>query len=157
MTCWVMPRRLIILAILIVVGLLVIRVLTRSDPPAASLFRGKGTAYQLTVTRFSQAEGLVCPPFRLDVVFDEKPGLTRTVLLAEQGDNISVAQTPSTLYVFYSDLVLDSFGGWIIDPTDAKPLLCDVNIPVCAREMRRLAETGTQIQRICGSENKWRR
>lgn len=152
-----MVRRWIALVIFIVVGAIAVRVMTYPDPPAENLPRSRGTAYQLIITRFSKGEGLTCPPFRLDMAFDRQPDLTRNVLQAEQGDNILVAQTPSTLYVFYSELVLNNFGGWIADTRDAQPLLCNLNMPVCAREMQRLAQAGTPMQRICGTNGKWQR
>lgn len=134
---------------LAVVVAVVLRVLTRPDPPEHRVPIAAGASYRLSLTRFSQGEGLVCPPFRLDVYYDTQPDLRRQVLLAEQSDDVVIAQTPSVIYVFYNELVLDGFGGWIADTRDAKPLLCDINVPACSNELKRLANSGARMQRVC--------
>jgi hypothetical protein len=150
-----MTRRWITLAILLIVGAIVFRLVTRRDPPAESLPRGEGTAYELKLTRFSEGEGLTCPPFRLAIAFDREPDLPRSVIEAQQGDDIVVVQTPSTLYVFYSELALTGFDGWIADGRDAQLVLCNVNRSPCERELQKLTESGGTIQRICLSGGKW--
>lgn len=150
-----MTRRVILIGMLIAVGAIGLRIATNSDPPAERLPRGVDTAYELSITRFSHGEGLTCPPFRLDMKFDRDPDLVRTVFTAEQGEDIQVVQTPTTVFVFYKSLVLHDFGGWVEDGRDAKPLLCNSDIPVCAAEMRRLAAARLQGHRICEPEKRW--
>jgi len=145
-----MRGRWIIIALLFLVAIIAIKVFTHSDPAGERLQRAKGTAYQLIITRFSQGEGLVCPPFRLDVRFDSHPDLHPRVLFSEQSDDVMLAQTPSAFYIFYNDMILNGFNGTPSDTGDAKPVLCDLNVPICANEMKRLASSGTAMQRVCG-------
>lgn len=145
-----MGRRWIIVVVLAVVAALTFRVLTYPDPPAQNVPRVSGVPYKLTITRFSQEEGLVCPPFRLNVYHDSQSDFERNILFAEQADDVVIAQTPSVIYVFYNELVLHDFGGWVSNPRDSKPLLCDINVPACASEMKKLVDGGTKFYRICG-------
>lgn len=117
--------------------------------------RTKASAYQVTLTRFFDGDGLICQPFRLEITYDQHPDLPKRVLFAEQADDVVVAQTPATLYVFYNELVLTGFGGWISDPRDAKPFLCDINVPLCASEMTKLEAEGVRMHRVCGSSGRW--
>lgn len=151
-----MTRRWIVLGMSVVVALIIFRVLTVSDPPGDNLERVEGAAYQLTLTRYFDGEGLNCQPFQLDVTFDWQPNLKKIVIFAEQADDVVIAQTPTTIYVFYNELVLTGFGGWITSPRDAKPLLCDINLPPCAKERRNLADEGILMQRVCGPSGRWK-
>ena len=145
-----MGSRWISIALLLLVTVIAIKALTQPDPAGERLQRAKGAAYQLTITRFSQGEGLVCPPFRLDVRFDNQPDLPLRVLFSEQSDDVTLAQTPSALYIFYNDMILNGFNGSRFGTRDAKPVLCDLNVPICVSEMKRLVSSGTPMQRVCG-------
>ena len=122
-----------------------------SDQLGEKLKRTGTAAYQVTLTRFNDGDGLVCQPFRVEITYDQQPDLPRQVLLAEQADDVVIAQTPSTLYVFYNELVLTSFFSSISDPKDAKPFLCDINIPLCVNEMAKLKAEGVRMHRVCGT------
>lgn len=143
-------RRISTFAFLAIFVAMFVAVLLLSDPPATLLPRVYGAAYKVSLTKYSDGEGLVCQPFKLDITYDRQPDFRRHLLVAEQADDIIVAQTPTVMYVFYHDLALTDFAGFSYDSRDAKPLLCDVDIPVCAAEKDRLAKAGAKMHRICG-------
>ena len=86
----------------------------------------------------------------MDITYDRQPDFQRHLLFSEQADDVTVAQTPTVLYVFYHDLALTDFDAFTYDNRDAKPLLCDIDIPFCAAEKKRLVEAGTKMLRVCG-------
>jgi hypothetical protein len=145
-----MPRPWITTALLFVVAAVATGGMTHSDPPGEKLQRAKGARYELTITRFSEGEGLTCPPFRLGARFDSQADLEFQLLSSEQSDDITLAQTHSNIYIFYNELALDGFASFRYDSRDAKLVLCDINVPICANEMKRLAKEGVQMRRVCG-------
>jgi len=141
-------RYLLVLVILGVTSAMVVGVMRRTDPPAVNLARAQGAAYQVSVTRYFDGEGLVCQPFKIEISSGEDPAFKRLMLFAEQADDIVVAQTPSVFYVFYNKLSLTSFSA--SDLAREKSLLCDINLPLCAAEYTRLTAAGTKMLRLCG-------
>lgn len=138
------------IALLAVAALISVAVLRRSDPPSTRLPRVTGADYQVSVTMYYDGEGLVCQPFKLEIAYDSQPDFQRNVLVADQADDVTVAQTASTVYVFYNNLSLANFGAFTFDDRDAKPLLCNTGIPLCAAEKKRLSDAGTEMHMICG-------
>jgi hypothetical protein len=146
-------RHIIKIALLAFVVVVVsIAVWRRPDPPPPiALPRVLGAAYQLSVTRYSGGDGLICQPFKVEATYDRQSDFRRHVLFAEQADDVTIAQTPSAFIVFYRDLSLTSFSDFSYAERDAKALLCDIDVPLCAVERERLIEAGTKILRLCGS------
>ena len=69
------------------------------------------------------------------------------ILFAEQCSRVSVAQTPSALYVFYEKIMLTSFGNF--GNKDPRPVLCDLAEPSCIAVRDQLVERGTTLVNIC--------
>lgn len=75
---------------------------------------------------------------------------TASVLSAEQCKNVSVVQTPDTLYVFYESLVLKSLDASEPPYSDQPRLkLCPLQFADCVAAKRRFADTGRKPMKVC--------
>ena len=73
-----------------------------------------------------------------------------TVLFAEQCKNVSVVQTPGTLYVFYDALVLAKLNASEPFSTDQPRVrLCPLHSVDCAAAARKFDKAGRKPLNIC--------
>ena len=110
--------------------------------------KAPGAQYQLSLARYHEADGIICQPFSIHAKYPNRPSFE--LLFAEQADDVEIAQTPKIIYLFYNQLALTHFSATGRSP-DARVVPCDINVPICANERKRLMNERVLLRRICGS------
>ncbi len=146
-----MKRGAILLAAL---GLL-ISACDRRPPPALRLPVASDATYVLFLRTYEDGYG--DQPFELSSSPIFGPDARFRLLSAEQCRNVTVAQTPAVLYVFFDELMMT--GGVSSFPYDGRPrpVLCDLASPYCRQMRDDLVRTGVRLQPICTLQSAYAR
>ena len=119
-----------------------------SEPQPVALPVSEGVDYQVSIKTFD--DGVYADqPFHLLVRTKDGGNQSRTVLRAGQCKDVAVAQTQDILYVFYDELVLDSFSSFQYENDEPRIMLCDMHLPICVHIQTELTASGTQLSEVC--------
>ena len=135
------------------IGLALLTACAPSGPEPVELPSATGVHYRVLLRTF-QDGAYADQPFHLSIKIPGSRFDPKTVLRAQQCKNVSVAQTPDTLYIFYDDLSLNLFSSSQIHATDPRVLLCDLHIPLCVNAQRKLAQAGGALTNVCTYRTK---
>lgn len=118
------------------------------EPEPVELPHADGVPYRVFLQTL-QDGAYADQPFRLLVNTEEDDFPAKAVLIAEQCQNVSVALTASTIYVFYDHLVLTGFGGYRVSSNDPAIFLCDRHAVECESYLQRLASADVELRNVC--------
>jgi len=119
-----------------------------SAPDAVALPGVKDAPYRVLVRTY-QDGAYADQPFHILVKQVNGREEPKTVLWSEQCKNVSVAQEPDTVYVFYEELTLNGFTSFEFARWEPDVQLCDLHAPICRNAQRELARTGTRFSDVC--------
>ena len=123
-----------------------------SKPSPLPLAGTDGAPYRVWLRTYQDGE-YADQPFEL-LVRAKSGKITATILRAQQCENVSVAQTIDTIYVFYSHLLLTEFSSSQFSHDQPHVRLCNLHFADCANAQRHFARSKASLSNVCTNRTK---
>lgn len=142
-----MPR--LILATVAIAGTAISLVACGGNKPAWTLLpSADGSPYQVSIRTYNDG-AYADQPFEVKAESKNFPEHSESILSAEQCKNVQIAQTKESLYIFYEEIVLNSFSSIRNYESLPRPFLCDMRNAFCKNTLREIVEAKGVVSKAC--------
>ncbi len=115
-------------------------------PPWVTLPSPPDATYALAIRTYDDGYG--DQPFTLKVILKSDPSYESVFLSAETCIDVPVAQSATSLVVFYDEIGLTDFSN-TVSGISPRPTLCDLGQPECAAKLKRMIADGAVVTQAC--------
>jgi hypothetical protein len=119
-----------------------------SKPVWRTLPSESGLSYEVSVRTYEDGN-YADQPFELKTESKMESKNYVSFLSAEQCKNVKVAQTKNIVFIFYDELVLNSFSSTRFDTSFPRPFLCDMQHPFCKTTLTTIIAAKGVVSNVC--------